>query len=235
MQNKLFIIFVGMIFFGIITPTKSENSRFNGFYAGASIGYAHQITHLDAKQNPANPNAHTNNTTTQRGFPLTELFVGWGKEIGGGIYGGLEKKADWLPRRCAKIAEDTNFSYFGNRKNVGFAILGRLGYIISPSTLIYGGIGIKAVKYQYILFEKAGKIPATFTQKTLNPFSEIGMDTLIGNSKNLGLRISYSCMHNRSIIRKSNQFPTHHIYHEQGILKTSGTEHAFNVGLVYRF
>lgn len=227
------------ILFGIVgsacalaAPTQA---KFDGFYTGGSFGYLQQNTTLNAQQNPANPNAHVNRTYSQRGLPIAEFFLGWGKTFKDGFYGGLEGKVDCISGGIHKIAEDTNFTYLSGRKNPGIALLARLGYLVTPQTLVYGGVGVKWVRFGYNMFEKADQIPAPFSKQSLQPLTEVGVETSLPTLKNWAVRFSYSFMPKRDIIQRGKDFPSNHIYQRNGLLKVGTSEHAIKVGLAYRF
>jgi len=211
------------------------HATFDGVYAGGSLGYMNQNTGIDAKQNPANRFAHVNKGTAQQGSPLAEIFVGWGKVFGGCFYGGLEGQLDFLLSGNRKVAEDTGFIYKSGRKGPGVAALVRLGYLVTPTLMVYGGMGVKAVRFGHDLFEKAEKISAPFSQKTLNLLTEVGVETVVGNCRNLRFRFAYGFMPRKGMTRTTVQFPVDHVYRDQGILKTGGAEHALKMGVIYRF
>ena len=90
------VVFLGCLS-GVGAEANTESSAagaFNGLYGGASLGYVHQNTNIDAKQDPHDANAHINHTQAQKGLPIAELFFGWGTIFGGHFYGGLEGKID---------------------------------------------------------------------------------------------------------------------------------------------
>lgn len=211
------------------------HAKFDGFYTGGSVGYMNQSTSIDAKQNPANRFAHVNKGTAQQGSPTAEIFLGWGKVFGGCFYGGLEGKIDVLLGGSQKVAEDTNFTYQSGRKGPGVAALARLGYLVTPTTMIYGGVGVKALRFNYSLFEKQRQLQAPFSQKSLNLLTEVGVETSVCNSQHLKFRFAYAFMPRKAMTRTTSQFPVNHVYRNSGILKTGVTEHALKLGVVYRF
>lgn len=210
-------------------------ANFDGIYAGASLGYMNQSTSIDASQNPENNNADTYKATMQSGRPTAEIFMGWGQVLGKFFYGGLEGKMDVLLGQSQKIAEDTNFIYKSNRKGLGIAALMRLGYLLTPTTLIYGGAGVKVLQFNHNLFEKTGKIPSLFSQRATNLLTELGVETVIGTSRQLRFRFTYAFMPRKSMIRTTSQFPVDHVYRDRGVLKVGGAEHALKMGVIYRF
>lgn len=223
------------VWMAMVVQVGMAHATFDGVYAGGSLGYMNQNTGIDAKQNPANSNADTYKAMAQKGSPLAEIFVGWGKVFGGCFYGGLEGQLDFLLNGSRKIAEDTNFIYRSGRKGPGVAALVRLGYLVTPTLMVYGGVGAKAVRLGHDLFEKAEKISAPFSQKTLNLLTEVGVETVVGNSSNLRLRFAYGFMPKKGMTRTTAQFPENHMYRDQGILKTGGADHALKMGVIHRF
>lgn len=211
------------------------HAKFDGFYAGASAGYLNQRTSLDAEQNPADPNADMNNTTAGRGLPTGEVFLGWGKVFGKDFYGGLEGKIDGVTGNNQKVAEDTGFIYLSGRKGPGVAVLARLGYLINPATMIYGGVGAKMAQFEYNVFEKADNIPAPFFKRSLHLLTEIGVETSSPLVRNLIFRFSYSVMPKRDMTRNTTDFPENHMYRAGGIFKAGVAEQAAKVGILYRF
>ncbi len=211
------------------------HATFDGFYAGASVGYLNQRTSLDAQQNPADPNADMNNTTAGRGLPTGEVFLGWGKVFGKNFYGGLEGKIDGVTGKSQKVAEDANFIYLSGRKGPGMAALARLGYLINPATMIYGGVGAKMARFEYNVFEKADKISALFSKQSLYLLTEIGVETSVGVLRNLKFRFSYSFMPARELTQNTTNFPVNHVYRTHGIIKSGVAENTFKAGIVYRF
>jgi len=210
-------------------------ANFDGIYAGASLGYMNQSTSIDAKQNPANEFAHISKVKSQRGAPLTEIFVGWGKVFGKYFYGGLEGQVDWALRKNQKMAEDTGFIFKSGRKGLGIAALIRLGYLVTPTTLVYGAVGLKTLRSDHDLFEKAEKISAPFSQRTTNLLTEVGVETAVGLSSPLRFRFAYGFMPKKSMVRTTTQFPVDHVYHDHGIFKTSGAETMVKMSIIYRF
>lgn len=210
-------------------------AKFDGFYAGGSLGYLQQNTTLNAQQNPGNPKADMHNTTSVRGLPTVELFLGWGKIFERSFYVGIEGKVDWAATGKRKIAEDINFSYLSSRKNPGVALLGRLGYLVSPQTLVYGGVGAKWVGFRYNVFEKVDQIPAPFSKQSVHLLTEVGVETALPALKNWAVRLSYSFMPKRDITQTGQSFPANHMYQQNGSLKVGMAEHAIKIGLLYQF
>jgi len=219
----------------VLVLGSAPQTAFDGFYAGGSIGYMNQNTSIDAHQNPASRNADIYKSTVGRGLPTAELFWGWGKVLGGSFYGGLEGKVDWVAGGVKKVSEDINFIYLSGRKGLGMALLARFGYLVSPHTLIYGGVGVKATRFGYNLFEKADKIPAPFSARSLNLLTEAGVETFLNPQKNLALRLSYSFMPTKGMTRTTASFPEGHMYRRHGIFKSNISEHIIKTGLIYRF
>jgi len=213
----------------------TTQAKFDGFYAGAGVGYLNQNTDIKANQNPTNRNAHVNNTHSQRGSPTAEFFFGWGKVFKACFYGGLEGQVDFVTGGVKKVAEDTNFIYRSGRKGAGIAILGRLGYLASPYTMIYGGIGVKRAQFEYNFFEKMDKISAPFSKRSFHLFTEVGVESFLNTSKNLAFRLSYSFMPKQNLTRNTTNFPINHVYREHGVLSVNTTERTLKAGLVYQF
>ena len=226
---------IGNVWVAMVVLVSMAHATFDGVYTGASLGYMNQTTSIDAKQNPANNNTDAYKATMQRGSPTAEIFVGWGKVVGGYFYGGLEGKIDALLGGSRKIAEDTNFIYRSGRKGLGVAALVRLGYLVTPTMMIYGGVGVKALQFDHDLFEKADKISAPFSQKTLNLLTEVGVEMIVGSYQNLRFRFAYGFLPKKGMTRTTTQFPENHTYRDQGVLKTGGAEHAFKMGVIYCF
>lgn len=222
---------------GVVTGVLvgAAHAKFDGFYTGASVGYMNQNTSIDAKQNPANRYAHVNKGTGHQGSPTAEIFLGWGKVFEGCFYGGLEGKIDLALGRNQKIAEDTGFIYKSGRKGLGIAALVRLGWLVTPTTMIYGGVGVKALRFDHNLFEKVRKFGAPFSQKTLNLFTEVGVETAVSTSHHLRFRFAYAFMPKKGMTRTTTQFPAKHMYQDQGTLKTGGAEHVLKMGVIYCF
>lgn len=226
---------IGNVWVAMVVLVSMAHATFDGVYTGASLGYMNQTTSIDAKQNPANRFAHVNKGKAQRGSPIAEIFVGWGKVVGGCFYGGLEGKIDVLLGGNQKVAEDTGFIFKSRRKGLGIAALLRLGYLVTPTTMIYGGLGVKALQFDHNLFEKADKISAPFSQKTLNLLTEVGIETVVGSYQNLRFRFAYGFLPKKGMTRTTTQFPENHMYRDQGVLKTGGAEHTLKMGVVYCF
>lgn len=222
---------------GVVTGVLvgAAHAKFDGFYTGASVGYMNQNTSIDAKQNPANRYAHVNKGTGHQGSPTAEIFLGWGKVFEGCFYGGLEGKIDLALGRNQKVAEDTNFIYKSGRKGLGIATLVRLGCLITPTTMAYGGIGVKALRFDYDFFEKARKLGAPFSQKTLNLLTEVGIETAVGDFRHLRFRFAYAFMPKKGMSRTTTQFPENHVYRKKGIFKAGVAEHALKMGIIYCF
>lgn len=213
----------------------ATQATFDGLYAGVSLGYMNQSITINASQNPTNPNADIYKSTAGRGLPTAEFFFGWGKVFEGRFYGGLEGKVDWATGSIKKVAEDVNFTYLAGRKGLGIGVLARLGYLVSPHTMVYGGVGVKATRFGYNLFQKVDKIPTSFSQQSLNLLTEMGIETFLNAQKTLALRLSYSFMPAKGVTRTMTSFPEGHIYRDDGFFKASTTEHTFKAGVTYRF
>lgn len=213
----------------------TTQAKFDGFYAGAGVGYLSQNTDIKANQNPTDQNADAYNSTAGSGSPTAELFFGWGKVFKACFYGGLEGKVDFVTGGLKKVAEDTNFIYRSGRKGAGIAILGRLGYLASPYTMIYGGVGVKRAEFEYNLFEKADQNSAPFSKQSFHLLTEVGVESFLNTSKNLAFRLSYSFMPKRSVMEQTQNFPKNHMYRENGILRGGTNEHAIKVSLIHSF
>ena len=85
----------------------TTQAKFDGFYAGAGVGYLNQNTDIKADQNPTDQNADAYNSTAGRGSPTVELFFGWGKVFNACFYGGVEGKVDFVTGGVKKVAEGT--------------------------------------------------------------------------------------------------------------------------------
>lgn len=225
---------VAMVVVGAVVVT-GAHAKFDGFYTGGSVGYMNQSTSIDAKQDPTDLDAHVNKKTAQQGSPMAEIFLGWGRVFGRCFYGGLEGKIDVLLEGSQKVAEDTGFIFHSKRKGLAVGTLARLGYLVTPTTLIYGGVGIKALRIDHNLLEKAGNISAPFSQKTLNLLTEVGIETVVGGSSHWRFRFAYAFMPKKGMTRTTSQFPANHMYRDQGVFKVGGAEHAVKMGMVYRF
>lgn len=220
---------------GILISHQNSYAKFDGFYVGGSLGYLQQNTSINAQQNPANPYADVYKSTAGRAMPVTELFLGWGKVFANHFYGGLEGQVDYVISGKKTVAEDICFKYQSIRKGPGLSFLFRLGYLITPKIMIYGGFGAKLVNFQSGLFEKAGQIPAQFNSRSLRLLTEVGIELPLFSQKDMVVRISYSYMPTKNIVRKSANFPANHMYHDNGIFKTGVSEQITKLGLIYQF
>jgi hypothetical protein len=223
------------IFGFVCILSDATHAKFDGFYMGGSLGYLQQNTSINAQQDPSDPNAHINRTNAQQGNPTTEIFVGWGKHFGGCFYGGLEGRIDWVIGKSKTAAEDTVFKFLAARKGPGASLLARAGFLVSPQTIIYVGAGFKLVSVTHTIFEKEERIAAQFSSKTINPLFEAGAESQTCENKKLAIRLSYSFMPQRSLIRTSISFPQNHMYRANGYFKARTSEHAIKLGLIYRF
>ncbi|MBX9805026.1 MAG: hypothetical protein K2Y18_04645 [Alphaproteobacteria bacterium] len=210
-------------------------ASFDGPYVGVHLGHLHQTTSLDAKQDPANKNADMNNTTGARGMPTVEIVLGWGRLFWGCFYGGVEGKIDWAKGGSQKVAEDVNFIYKSGRKGLGAGVLARLGYLVTPTTMVYGGVGIKSARFSHNIFEKADQISAPFSKRSHHLLTEVGIETSTEAIQNLKFRFGYSFMPKKAATHKTTEFPINHLYREQGIVKAGTLEHIIKVGMIYRF
>ena len=217
---------------GFVAPVQA---KFDGYYIGASLGHIQQNTHINAEQNPGNANADTFNSTTIQTLPCAELFFGWGQIFRKKLYFGLEGKFDFTKSGIKKAAEDISFIYLSGRKGVGATLLFRCGYFSSSRTMLYGGIGIKTIYFHHNLFEKADKISAPLSKRSLRPLIEIGVETSLPAFDNLSFRISYSFMAKSKMITKTASFPTNHMYRENGSFNTGIAEHTGKASIVYHF
>lgn len=213
----------------------TAQAKFDGFYAGASVGYLNQSVHLKAQQNPGNVYADINNTNTERGKITNELFLGYGKIFKEHLYAGIEGKVDWAIQKNQKITEDVNFIYSSGRTNPAIAALLRFGYLLKSHAMIYGGVGAKIIRLKHDIFQKDKQISSPFSKRFVNLLTEIGIESPSNFLQSLRFRFSYSFMPNKDMKQKSKNFQENHIYKRYGILKTKTTEHIFRIGLVYQF
>jgi opacity protein-like surface antigen len=220
---------------GILAFGSQAHAKFDGFYVGGSMGYLQQNTSINAAQNPENPNADVYKSTAGRGVPTTEFFLGWGKVFGGCFYGGVEGQIDFVMGSNKKIAEDINFIYMVNRKGPGLAIMARLGYLVNPQMMIYGGVGLKVANFVHDLLEKADCIASPFSKRSQHMLTEIGVEMSPRALQNIAIRISYSFMPKKGFTQRNANFPSNHMYHENGTFMTGVTEHAVKLGILYRF
>jgi hypothetical protein len=101
--------------------------------------------------------------------------------------------------------------------------------------MVYAGVGVKAARFEYNIFEKADCINAPSSKRSLHFLTELGVETPSSTVNNLAYRFSYSWMPLKSLYRKTASFPMNHIYSEHGFFKFGTTEHSVKVGLVYKF
>lgn len=228
---KYIILILGRVF----SSHESSYAKFDGFYVGGSLGYLQQNTSIDAAQNPNNPNAHINRTNSQQGHPTPEIFIGWGKNFTEYFYGGVEGRIDWVVGKDKFAAEDTNFIYITKRKGTALSALFRFGYLLELNTMIYGGFGIKIVKFECDMYEKTGGISSPSINKTPQALYELGIETKSEAIKNLAYRLSYSFTVKKNKSQRPENFHTNHVYRDSGIFKVGSAEHAVRIGLQYQF
>ncbi|RZI45278.1 outer membrane protein [Candidatus Finniella inopinata] len=242
--------------------TSAANAS-NGFYLGASAGvaqtnvqysYANQNT-LNVGLNPGSEFAQNFKNDSGKAGGLFGLFAGYGVVVGNGAYFGGEVYGGF---------DTTSFSPYDDSasgKRVGFwkaklehkyyyGLAARLGYMITPSTLVYLRLAMESGKWKASVTPNSGlldvnTVPANSTDRKVVTKNKTGIQFAPGAgvevyvTKNLFLRAEYSYLFGPKISLTQTTGDL-----ASGVTGINGTsvnhnfktsQHAMKIGIGYKF
>jgi len=138
------------------TAVHAEGTSATGFYAGANVGIAN--TQAKYTANSVNP-AATGSTSTQnfkaetgKMGALFGVFAGYGMTFAQGAYAGFELSGGLDTTKFDAYNDSATtkngFPKVTLKRTNFYGLAGRLGYMVTPSTLAYVKLGIEAGKWK---------------------------------------------------------------------------------------
>lgn len=232
-----------------------------GAYVGGNVGMANTSVKYGFVSSNSNGAAIAANKMTNAKFdggkmnPLFGLFSGYGMQVGtmyfgGEVYGGFDS-AKVAPYDDLATGTQTSF-WKGSVKRTNFyGIAPRLGFFVTPSTMLYAKLGIEGGKWKAAVDPNFGTIDAynnasatakaaskkqfSSTKNAISFVPALGLDAFI--TKNLFLRAEYSYMFGPKITVKQDVsgfdnalVPGDTMTHSFQI-----TQQTFKVGVGYKF
>lgn len=171
---------------------KGEMSVFAGPYLGISIGstlsYLNQSLSFDADKVDSVPLSYnTNNSSWGRGLLNGQIFLGYG-QLMDRIYVGGELGIGLTQEKFNFISDDysTNIT-----KSNSYSALLHLGYLVTPSVLLYGIAGLTRADYRYDINFINGKRYNSGTMNLKN-INNLTTDALLGRALGIGVSTAVS-------------------------------------------
>jgi len=150
------------------------NDCFSGLYVGAGVKYANSVDKLKTgvmdllAENP--------------GF-AGNLFLGYGRVLNSQVYLGGEAYGDLGYRR--QFIGTTN-SDLTIKTKYQLGLMAKVGYVVTPQTLVYVGLGAENAKFN-LGTEEASK---NYNKWAFAP--SVGMDLALNSNLQVGARYTYS-------------------------------------------
>lgn len=160
----------------------SKPSDFSGFYLGAQAGAAQLTTNLTG---PRASRTAKNDELGNTGF-AGGPFAGYGRTFNK-FYFGIELEGnvadiEWVAR------QEIGGRLTSVRKKYDVAGTVRGGYLINPSTLVYGRLGVAAARFNTFLRLGDGR---TFDQEDTQIGLRVGVGAEVAATENLFVRLDY--------------------------------------------
>ena len=243
----------------------------NGFYLGASAGVAqtnakYDYSTINAVAVPAGvPSRASSASDNQQNFKasggtggLFGLFAGYGAVVGGGayvggeIYGGLDTTS-FSPYDDSASGQNVGYWKAKVEHKYYYGLAARLGYMVTPSTLIYVRLAVESGKWKASVAPNAATIDANTvagaSQDTINNSKKTvtksksglqfspGAGVEIYVTKNLFLRAEYSYLFGPKLdVSHDSKAVRGLVVNGDGFkhnFKTS--QHAMKIGVGYKF
>ena len=130
MKSQIICSLVGVSIASLVS-THSFAAPYDGFYIGGQAGYASTNTKLDRGDRPS-PDLDANGG-------IVGVLAGWGTQFNPNWYIGLEAQFNWM----GGLEGDEHLvgNEYGWEADSQWGISARLGYLVSPATMIYGRVG----------------------------------------------------------------------------------------------
>jgi hypothetical protein len=165
-----------------IYPRASKSADFSGFYIGAQAGASQLATNLTGPRASSTAKDDELGDTGFAGGP----FVGYGRTFNK-FYFGIELEGnvadiEWVSR------QEPGDRLTSVRKKYDVAGTLRGGYLINPSTLVYGRLGVAAARFNSFL--RLGD-DRTFNQSDTQIGLRVGVGGEVAATENLFVRLDY--------------------------------------------
>ncbi len=211
------------------TTASAENcaSNFSGFYAGLQAGLNWTKSEL---KNVNTGGSESHNKTSFTGGLFTGYGMGIGQSmyVGGEVYGNLNRdKVLWKdPSGEAEITTQNN-------GNIGAKV--RLGYVFSPQTMIFLGLGLEHAQWK-VKFNHLRAVGRGVDKEYKKTISKVAFTPSIGTemyvNKHIFVRGEYTYVApvNGTLKVKKGNGP-----HSNLDIKSTFSQHRFMLGLGYKF
>ena len=209
------------------TTASAENcaSNFSGFYAGVQAGVNYTKSEL---KNVDTKGTDSNNKTSIIGGLFTGYGMGIGQSmyVGGEVYGNLNRnKVLWLsPNGQAEITTQNN-------GNIGAKV--RLGYVFSPQTMVFLGLGLDHGQWKVKLNYRGTVVRGVDSEYT-KTISKVAFSPSIGTeiymNKHVFVRGEYTYV---APVRGTLEAKT--MGGKDFPIESTFNQHRFMLGLGYKF
>lgn len=154
------------------------NDCFSGLYAGSGVKYANSLDKFKT-------NANTQITTLWAENPgfAGNLFLGYGRVLNSQVYLGGEAYGD-LGYKKQNIGTPNSDLKVKTKYQLG--LMAKLGYVVTPQTLLYVGLGAENAKFNFT----AKKSDENYNTWAFAP--NVGMDLALNSNLQIGARYTYS-------------------------------------------
>ncbi|MDF2867543.1 MAG: hypothetical protein K0S11_1013 [Gammaproteobacteria bacterium] len=153
------------------------NDCFSGLYAGAGVKYTNSADKFNIKGDKKSTTVFAENP----GF-AGNLFLGYGRVLTNSFYLGGEAYGDLGYREQAVDAKLENESDLTIKTKYQLGLMAKLGYVVTPQTLVYAGLGAENAKFD-LATEKYNKWAFA---------PSVGMDLALNSNLQVGARYTYA-------------------------------------------
>lgn len=208
-------------------------STMSGFYAGAQVGMNSVTGSQKLDDSTA---ADSRKSDAGKKSFMTGLFAGYGMGVGSCAYVGGELYLNFGNNTLTTRTENTLKDTLKNTYNLGAKV--RLGYTVTPQSMIFLGLGLERAKWQAKTVLDAtnkGRAAGTFKKNKTNvAFApSVGMDMFV--NKNLFIRGEFTYV--LAPTMKVTGTTTTPMAGNTGseVYKLNATQQRFTLGLGYKF
>jgi len=211
--------------------TAADAKGFNGFYAGADIGMSNLNPNIKVKNRTSvsdsvNINGHALS-------PVFGIYTGYSKAFSNCLTGAFEVGGDFNFDRTKTFGRARGGKYTVQKSTFNWNLVAKLGYLLTPKSQIFAGVGVKSLKNNFKYIED-GATPSPFSVKNrgVRPTYQLGLENLIANDT-VAVKLAYAFTQGskKSKVIDANDS----VFTGVVNVRTRADEHQVKLGISYRF
>jgi hypothetical protein len=209
----------------------------HGLYISADLGANYST--IDLNLNDGGRNAIQFRTGKYLAQPNLGLSLGYDHILYNSFLIGFEILADHNLGGRREILNNkvgvSGIKVKVERKGPGLGALAKFGTMIGNTTVLYVGLGLKALKYHFKYIDAQPAVRFSFGKRVVRPMLQVGLQGLIKNSDNLGWRATYSYVSGKAVTRGISPRVGNAILAGRGsFVRAKANEHSLKLGAFYR-